>query len=179
MQASQGNSLAFDLLVIKYQQKIINAVRIYINDPHEAQDVAQDTFVKAYQALSGFRGESEFYTWLYRIAMNTAKSYLSKSIKRPAVVGYDIYETEQYDTSGSLKGDGPEAEMIQEDLRKGIFSAISELSEDLRVAISLRELEGFSYKEIAEITGCPIGTVRSRIFRAREMINEAIHYLLD
>lgn len=169
----QGNTKAFDVLVLKYQHRIIGAIRRFIDDPNQAQDVAQDAFIKAYQALPKFRGDSEFYTWLYRIAINTAKNYLMQSTKTPSLVDYDVQDAEQYSGSESLQSDtaAPQALLLQEELHTEIFAAIGKLPEDLRMAITLRELEGFNYKQIADITDCPIGTVRSRIFRARELLN--------
>ncbi len=179
-ETARGNTKAFDALVLKYQHRIIGAISRYIGNPSEAQDAAQDAFIKAYEALPKFRGESEFYTWLYRIAINTAKNYLVRSGRSPKLVDYDVHDAEHY-VPERLQSDSlaPDAELLQEDLHRRIFSAIAKLPEDLRVAITLRELEGFNYQQIADATDCPIGTVRSRIFRAREILNEVIHPLSE
>lgn len=167
----QGDKSAFDLLVIKYQHKIVHLVNRYVKDPSEAQDVAQDTFIKAYRALGDFRGESAFYTWLYRIAINTAKNYLLSRSRRHFDYEIDVQDAEQVENSPQLKDiETPENLLMNEQIVAVIKSAIERLPEEMRIAITLREFEGMSYEEIAEAMDCPIGTVRSRIFRAREAI---------
>lgn len=175
----RGEKHAFDLLVRKYQQKIIKLVTRYVHDPSEAMDVSQEAFIKAYRALPDFRGDSAFYTWLYRIAINTAKNYLIAQARRPPTADIDAHDAEQYEGQSLLKEyDTPERLLLKDELEATIFKAIDALSEDLRTAITLRELEGMSYEEIAQTMGCPVGTVRSRIFRAREAIDAKIAPLL-
>jgi RNA polymerase sigma-70 factor, ECF subfamily len=175
-----GDKSAFDLLVIKYQHKIIHLVNRYVKDPSEAQDVAQDTFIKAYRALGDFRGESAFYTWLYRIAINTAKNYLLSRARRHSDYEIDVLDAEQVENSMSLKDmDTPDNLIMNEQIIKVIKQAIENLPEEMRIAITLREFEGMSYEEIAVAMDCPIGTVRSRIFRAREAIDEKLLPLLN
>ncbi len=176
----QGDKSAFDVLVRKYQFKIIKLISRYVHDPHESMDVAQEAFLKAYRALPGFRGESAFYTWLYRIAINTAKNYLVAQGRRPPGSDVDAQEAEQYDGESYLKEyETPERLLLKDELEATIYRAIQDLPEDLRTAITLRELEGMSYEEIAQTMGCPIGTVRSRIFRAREAIDNKLRPLLS
>lgn len=176
----QGDKSAFDLLVIKYQHRIVHLVNRYVKDPSEAQDVAQDTFIKAYRALGDFRGDSAFYTWLYRIAINTAKNYLLSRSRRHIDYEIDIQDAEQVESSGHLKDmDTPDNLLMNEQIVKVIKMAIEKLPEEMRIAITLREFEGMSYEEIAEAMDCPIGTVRSRIFRAREAIDEKLKPLLN
>jgi len=176
----KGDRRAFDLLVIKYQYKVQAVVSRYIKDSTEVLDVSQEAFIKAYRAIANFRGDSQFYTWLFRIAVNTAKNHLVSRSRRPPSEDIDYQEAEDYGVSDVLKdNDGPEGEMFRSELEKIVFDTMKALPEDLRVAISLRELEGLSYEEIAEIMECPVGTVRSRIFRAREAINEKIQPLMD
>lgn len=178
-----GEKAAFDLLVLKYQHRIIKLVMRFLPDHSEAQDVAQDAFIKAYKALPRFRGDSAFYTWLYRIAVNTAKNYLVSRGRRPrnySGLNKNQDDDEGFDASMLLTStDTPDRLAMTEELRKAIYAAISALPEDLRVAVSLREYEGMSYEDIAQIMDCPIGTVRSRIFRARESIEKHIHDLLE
>ena len=175
-----GDKRAFDLLVLKYQSKIVNLVMRYLRDPDEANDVAQEAFLKAYRALPKFRGDSAFYTWLYRIAVNTAKNYLVAAKRRPVEYDLDLQDPEQYDMQARLKDiDSPEGVVLKDEVQKTIDKAIEALPEDLRTAIILRELEGMTYEEIAETMECPVGTVRSRIFRAREAISKRIEPLLD
>ena len=175
----QGDKSAFDLLVIKYQHKIVHLVNRYVKDPSEAQDVAQDTFIKAYKALGEFRGESAFYTWLYRIAINTAKNYLLSRSRRHSDYEVDMQDAEQIENAPQLKDiETPENQLMNEQIIQVIKSAIEKLPEEMRIAIMLREFEGMSYEEIAEAMDCPIGTVRSRIFRAREAIDEQLNPLL-
>ena len=174
-----GDKAAFDLLVIKYQHKIVHLVNRYVKDPSEAQDVAQDTFVKAYKALGDFRGDSAFYTWLYRIAINTAKNYLLSRSRRHSDYEVDMQDAEQMENAPQLKDiETPEHHLMNEQIVTVIKSAIEKLPEEMRIAITLREFEGMSYEEIAEAMDCPIGTVRSRIFRAREAIDEKLTPLL-
>jgi RNA polymerase sigma-70 factor (ECF subfamily) len=175
----QGDKSAFDLLVIKYQHKIVHLVNRYVKDPSEAQDVAQDTFIKAYKALGEFRGESAFYTWLYRIAINTAKNYLLSRSRRHSDYEVDMQDAEQIENAPQLKDiETPENQLMNDQIIQVIKSAIEKLPEEMRIAIMLREFEGMSYEEIAEAMDCPIGTVRSRIFRAREAIDEKLNPLL-
>lgn len=176
----EGDKQAFNLLVLKYQTKIVNLVMRYVRDPDEANDVAQEAFLKAYRALPRFRGDSAFYTWLYRIAVNTAKNYLVAAKRRPVEYDLDLQDPEQYDMQARLKDiDSPERVMMKDEVQRTIDEAIGELPEDLRTAIVLRELEGMTYEEIAETMECPVGTVRSRIFRAREAISKRIEPLLS
>lgn len=175
----QGDKSAFDLLVIKYQHKIVHLVNRYVKDPSEAQDVAQDTFIKAYKALGEFRGESAFYTWLYRIAINTAKNYLLSRSRRHSDYEVDMQDAEQIENAPQLKDiETPENQLMNDQIVQVIKAAIEKLPEEMRIAIMLREFEGMSYEEIAEAMDCPIGTVRSRIFRAREAIDEKLNPLL-
>jgi len=176
----RGDKAAFDVLVRKYQHKIVKLVTRYVHDGSEALDVAQEAFIKAYRAIHGFRGDSAFYTWLYRIAINTAKNHLVAEGRRPVDSGMDLQDPDQYELQGRLKDvDTPERLLLTDEIQRTVEAAIAELPEDLRTAIVLRELEGLSYEEIAEKMGCPVGTVRSRIFRAREAIDERLRPLLD
>lgn len=176
----KGDKSAFDLLVRKYQYKIIKLISRYVHDPNEALDVSQEAFLKAYRALPGFRGESAFYTWLYRIAINTAKNYLVAQSRRPPGSDIDAQEAEQYEGQSFLKEyETPERLLLKDEIAATVFKVIEELPEDLRTAITLRELEGMSYEEIAQTMGCPIGTVRSRIFRARDSIDVKLGPLLS
>jgi RNA polymerase sigma-70 factor (ECF subfamily) len=175
----QGDKAAFDVLVLKYQNRIIKLVNRYVHDPDEAMDVAQEAFIKAYRALGRFRGDSAFYTWMYRIAINTAKNYLVATRRRPPVNDIDASEAEQYDGAAGLKEyDTPEHLLLKDEIQATIARAIDELPDDLRTAITLRELEGMSYEEIAQAMDCPIGTVRSRIFRARDAIDGKLQPLV-
>ena len=176
----KGEKQAFDVLVLKYQNKIIQLVYRYVHDPEEARDVAQEAFIKAYKALGRFRGDSAFYTWLYRIAINTAKNYLVASGRRPPKSDIDAQDAEQYDGATGLKEYAtPERLLLRDEIQDSIAKAIDELPDELRTAITLRELEGLSYEEIAQTMDCPIGTVRSRIFRARDAIDTRLKPLLD
>lgn len=169
----KGDKGAFDLLVLKYQHKIVNLVMRYVRDPELAQDITQEAFIKAYRALPRFRGDSAFYTWMYRIAVNTAKNHLAAQRRRPMNVELDMQDPEQYDLHAKLKEtDTPEGVALSNELRELVERAIAALPEDLRTAIILRELEGMSYEEIAQTMECPVGTVRSRIFRARDAISK-------
>jgi len=174
-----GDKRAFDLLVIKYQHRIIKLVSRYVRDQADALDIAQEVFIKTYRAIGKFRGDSAFYTWLYRIAINTAKNYIVAQKRRPPGSDIDAAEAEQYAGADDLKDiNTPEHALLRDEIESTIFSAIEALPEDLRTAITLRELEGLSYEEIAEAMSCPIGTVRSRIFRAREAIDSRLKPLL-
>ena len=176
----KGDKRAFDLLINKYQHRIISLVSRYVSDPADAMDVAQEAFIKAYRAIDRFRGDSAFYTWLYRIAINTAKNWLVARKRRPPASDIDAADAEQYDIDSRLKERGtPENELMREEIERTVFDTISSLPEDLRTAIMLREMEGMSYEDIAVSMDCPIGTVRSRIFRAREAIDEKLKPLLD
>ncbi len=176
----KGDKEAFDVLVLKYQHKIVRQVSRFVRDLSEAQDVAQEVFLKAYRALPNFRGESAFYTWLYRIADNTAKNYLVAQKRRPPGSDIDLDDAEQYGAELALRENAtPEHLLLRDEIEKTVFGAIEELPEDVRTAITLRELEGLSYEEIAQAMGCPVGTVRSRIFRAREAIDSKLKPLLS
>ena len=176
----KGEKAAFDMLVRKYEHKLANVISRYIRDPSEVLDVSQEAFIKAYRALPNFRGESAFYTWLYRIAINTAKNHLVAAGRRPPKDDIDAQDAEQFEAGSGLKEYAtPERLMLSNELADTIQDAIDELPEELRVAIVLRELEGLSYEEIAGAMECPIGTVRSRIFRARDAIEKRIRPLLD
>ncbi|MCH8099817.1 MAG: RNA polymerase sigma factor RpoE [Proteobacteria bacterium] len=175
----KGDNGAFDLLVLKYQHKIVNLVMRYVRDPELAQDITQEAFIKAYRALPRFRGESAFYTWMYRIAVNTAKNYLAAQRRRPMELELDMQDPEQYELHAKLKEtDTPEGITLSNELMEIVENAIAALPEDLQTAIILRELEGMSYEEIAQTMECPVGTVRSRIFRARDAISNKVGSLL-
>ncbi len=174
-----GDKRAFDLLVIKYQHKILGLVSRYVRDTSEVQDVTQEAFIKAYRALPRFRGDSAFYTWLYRIAINTAKNYLMAKSRRPPGSDIDLEDAEYFESATALKDiETPENQLFGEELKTVVNKAISQLPEDLRTAVTLREFDGLSYEEIADVMGCPVGTVRSRIFRAREAIDKQLQPLL-
>ena len=176
----KGDKHAFDLLVLRYQHRILGLIGRFINDPSEVEDVAQEAFIKAYRALPKFRGDSQFYTWLYRIAINTAKNYLVARGRRPPSKDVDVEDAEFMENNAPLTDiESPEASQEKEDLHRVINKAIEDLPEDLRTAFTLREFSGLSYEEITEIMGCPVGTVRSRIFRAREALDKKIRPLLD
>lgn len=171
----KGDKRAFDLLVLKYQHKIFGLVGRYVHDGSEVQDVTQEAFIKAYRAIGRFRGESAFYTWLYRIAINTAKNYLVSRSRRPPDTDVEVGDAEYFEGPGRLReNDSPEQELFKEELETEIYAAIAQLPEDLRTAVMLREFDGMSYEQIAQIMQCPVGTVRSRIFRAREAIDNRI-----
>ena len=175
-----GDKHAFDLLVLKYQHRIVKLIMRYIKDPAEAMDVSQEAFIKAYRAMSKFRGESAFYTWMYRIAINTAKNHIVAARRRPLEYASDISEPEEFDWHSSMQDtDSPESQAMGEDLRLAVEDTISSLPDELRTAITLRELDGLSYDEIAQVMECPVGTVRSRIFRAREALDNRIKSMLD
>ena len=175
----QGDKAAFDLLVLKYQQRIVNLVSRFVRNPADAMDVTQEAFIKAYRAMPNFRGESAFYTWMYRIAVNTAKNYLAVQTRRPVAVEQDITEIEQIEGNTALKDQAnPEHLLLRDEILETVINAIEKLPDDLKVAITLREVEGLSYDDIATAMDCPIGTVRSRIFRAREAIDHELEPLL-
>lgn len=174
-----GDKKAFDVLVLKYQHRIINLVSRFVKDHSEAQDVAQEAFLKAYRALPKFRGDSAFYTWLYRIAINTAKNFLVAQDRRPPSDDIDASDAEQYVGENMNELGTPERLLQTDEITQIIHRVIQELPEDLKAAITLRELEGLSYEEIAQAMSCPVGTVRSRIFRAREAIDQELRPLLE
>ncbi|KLN46558.1 RNA polymerase sigma factor RpoE [Providencia rettgeri] len=175
----KGDQQAFNLLVIKYQHKVASLVSRYVPQA-DVPDVAQESFIKAYRAIGSFRGDSAFYTWLYRIAVNTAKNYLVAQDRRPPASDLEASDAENFESSGALKEiSNPENLMLSEELKRVVFRTIDSLPEDLRMAITLRELDGLSYEEIAEIMDCPVGTVRSRIFRAREAIDNKVQPLIQ
>jgi RNA polymerase sigma-70 factor (ECF subfamily) len=176
----RGDSTAFDALVRKYQHRIVGLIGRYVSDWSECQDVAQEAFMRAYRALPNFRGDAQFYTWLHRIAVNTAKNHLVAQNRRPPTDDIDAGDAEQYDVGMRLRDtDTPEHELLRQEIELTVMRAVETLPEDLKVAITLREVDGLSYDEIAQQMGCPIGTVRSRIFRAREAIDAQLRPLLD
>ena len=178
--AQKGDTRAFDLLVKKYQHKIIGLIGRYVHDHAEVQDVAQEAFIKAYRALPNFRGDSAFYTWLYRIAINTAKNYLVARNRRPPDSDIAADEAEYYDGDSILKDiHSPERDMLRDEIEQVVNRTLQQLPDDLRTALTLREFEGLSYEDIANVMDCPVGTVRSRIFRAREAIDKALKPLLE
>ena len=179
--AKRGDYKAFDLLVLKYQSRIIGISMKFVKDIHIAEDIAQESFIKAYKSLNSFREESAFYTWLYRIAANTSKNYLTSKKRKKEYSESEVFSSEDanvdiFDIPG---GDSPEEILAANNLREVIFESLSNLPEDIRTAISLREFEGLSYQDISEVLDCPIGTVRSRIFRGREIIQDKISPLLE
>ena len=176
----RGERKAFDLLVLKYQHRIAKLIARYVRDQSEVLDVAQEAFIKAYRAIPRFRGDSAFYTWMYRIAINTAKNHMAAHARRPPESGVDLADAEQFAGAAELKEYAtPERLALAEEIRHTVIASIEGLPQDLKAAISLRELEGLSYEEIARVMDCPVGTVRSRIFRAREAINARLGPLLD
>jgi len=176
----QGDKRAFDLLVLKYQHRVMKLIARLVRNADDVQDVAQEAFIKAYRALKNFRGDSAFYTWLYRIAINTAKNHLVASGRRATDSAVDAQDAEQYESGDWLREYGtPEKELLANEINDVIKNCISELPDDLKEAITLREMEGLSYEDIAAVMDCPIGTVRSRIFRAREAIDAQLKPLLD
>ena len=178
--AQRGDAGAFDALVRRYQHKVVKLVLRYVRDPAEAEDIAQEAFIKAYRALPRFRGDSAFYTWLYRIAINTAKNVLASRGRSPIRYEVDRSDDDDYVVVANLKDTAtPEALALTEEIRSTVTAAIDALPEDLRTAIQLRELEGLSYEEIAAAMECPVGTVRSRIFRAREAIDARLRDVFD
>ena len=175
LRVQKGDKRAFDLLVLKYQYKLQAIVGRFIRDTDEVADVTQEAFIKAYRALAKVRGDSQFYTWLYRIAINTAKNHLVSKSRRPANTDIDVEDAEQFANNEKLIDDvTPENSIMTDELAAIIKSALSALPEDLRTALTLREFEGMSYEDIAAIMDCPVGTVRSRIFRAREFLDERV-----
>ncbi len=175
----QGDKRAFDLLVLKYQHKIVSVVHRYVRDTADVHDVVQEAFIKAYRALENFRGDSAFYTWMYRIAINTAKNHLISRGRRPPATDVDVDDAEHFAGNDNLQDfDTPESSLFCDQLQAAVENAISQLPEDLRTAVTLREMEGLSYEEIASIMECPVGTVRSRIFRAREAIDKVVKPLM-
>ena len=176
----KGDKSAFDVLVRKYQHKVVKLISRYIKDPDEALDVSQEAFIKAYRALPNFRGDSAFYTWMYRIAINTAKNYLVAQGRRLPNVDIEAQEAEQFEGASTLKEFATPERLLQRDeIEQTVVSTIEKLPEDLKTAITLREIDGLSYEEIAEAMACPVGTVRSRIFRAREAIDKSLKPLLS
>ena len=177
----RGERSAYDLLVLKYQHKVVKLVMRYLRDPADAEDVAQEAFIKAYRALPQFRGDSAFYTWLYRIAINTAKNALAARDRNPVSYDFDMQSgDESTDMVNRLRDpETPEGLALTEEIRNTVNGAIEALPEDLRTAIVLRELEGLSYEDIAQTMDCPVGTVRSRIFRAREAIDKKLRPIFD
>lgn len=178
--AQQGDKRAFDLLVLKYQHKMISIVHRYIRDSADMHDVVQEAFIKAYRALDNFRGESAFYTWMYRIAINTAKNHLISKGRRPPATDIDVDDAEHFSGNDNLQDmETPESSLFCDQLQMVVKNAVDQLPEDLRTAVTLREMEGLSYEEIANIMECPVGTVRSRIFRAREAIDKVVKPLVE
>jgi RNA polymerase sigma-70 factor (ECF subfamily) len=180
VRVQKGDKTAFDLLVRKYQHKVAKLVSRYVRDRREVEDVTQEAFIKAYRAIGGFRGESAFYTWLYRIAVNTAKNYLESQSRRPPGSDMEIEGAELIESGAGLRDQAtPERQMLTNEIASTVHRVLEHLPPDLRTAITLREIEGMSYEEIAEVMDCPIGTVRSRIFRAREAIDQELRPLLE
>jgi len=181
VRVQKGDKTAFDLLVLKYQHRIAKLVSRYVADRAEVDDVTQEAFIKAYRAIKGFRGDSAFYTWLYRIAINTAKNYLVAQNRRPRGVDMETEEAEASGMGAIVLRDAatPERHLLTDEIGRTVQRSLAALPEDLRTAITLREIEGLSYEEIAEVMDCPIGTVRSRIFRAREAIDKELRPLLE
>ena len=176
----RGDKSAYNLLVKKYQHKVANLISRYVNNHSDVSDIAQEAFIKAYRSLPNFRGDSAFYSWLYRIAVNCAKNHITASIRKSANSVVEIEDAEIYDSGDALRENAsPENLLLTKEIKKVVFNTIEELPDDLRIAINLRELEGLSYEEIATIVDCPVGTVRSRIFRAREAIDKKIRPLLQ
>ena len=176
----QGDKNAFNLLVTRYQHKVMHLVSRYVKNTGDVADVTQDAFIKAYRSLPNFRGDSAFYTWLYRIAVNSAKNYLVAIGRKPPANDVDAEEADYYDGSDALKEhSSPERSVLSDELEATLFRAMEKLPDDLRMAITLREIEGLSYEDIANVMACPVGTVRSRIFRAREAIDKVIQPLLE
>ncbi len=175
----RGDLAAFDMLFARYQSKILNLISRYVRDADEVQDIAQEAFIKAYRALPRFRGDSAFYTWLYRIAINTAKNHLVARSRRPPSMDVDVEDADYRDDADVLReAEDPEAALARDQLRATIDQALVDLPDDLRSALTLREFDGLSYEQIATILECPVGTVRSRIFRAREFVDERIQPLM-
>ncbi|WP_298768427.1 RNA polymerase sigma factor RpoE [uncultured Shewanella sp.] len=176
----RGDKNAFNLLVLKYQNKVANLVVRYVRNQADVPDIVQEAFIKAYRALPNFRGESAFYTWLYRIAVNTAKNHLVAHGRRAPANDVDVEDAEYYDGSDALKEfASPERLVLSDEIQKVVFDTLETLPQELKMAISLRELDGMSYEDIANVMDCPVGTVRSRIFRAREAIDKKLQPLLE
>lgn len=176
----KGDKRAFDLLIRKYQHKIVSVISRYISDWSECQDVAQETFIRAYRAIGNFRGDSQFYTWIYKIAINTAKNYLVSQGRRPPKDDIAVDDAVLLDGGAWLKDRAtPEHELLRQEIEQTVFDTVEQLPEELKTAITLREVDGLSYEEIAEKMDCPIGTVRSRIFRARDAIDQKLRPLLS
>ena len=176
----KGDSRAFDMLVLKYQHKIMGLISRYVHDSDEVQDVAQEAFIKAYRALPKLRGDSAFYTWLYRIAINTAKNHLVSRSRRPPGSDVEVEDAEYFEAGDALRTiETPENALFGAELKDVVERAIAELPDDLRTAVTLREFDGLSYEDIADVMDCPVGTVRSRIFRAREAIDKQVREQLD
>ena len=178
--AQRGDKHAFELLIAKYQRRLARLISRFVRDAAEVEDVTQEAFIKAYRALPGFRGESAFYTWLYRIGINSAKNYLLAAKRRvPTTTFFDADEAEGFEDAGLLQEvSTPENELMSKQVVEVVNASLQQLPDDLRTALTLREIEGLSYEEIADVMNCPIGTVRSRIFRAREAIAENLRPLL-
>ena len=180
LRVQKGDKRAFDLLVRKYQHKLVSVVGRYISDWSECQDVTQEAFIRAFRAIGAFRGDSQFYTWIYKIAINTAKNYLVSQGRRPPTDDVAVEDAVLFDGNSRLRESAtPERELLREEIERTVFATVEGLPEELRKAITLREVDGLSYEEIAEAMNCPIGTVRSRIFRAREAIDETLRPLLS
>ncbi|MEE8327364.1 MAG: RNA polymerase sigma factor RpoE, partial [Nitrosomonadaceae bacterium] len=180
--AQRGDKQAFELLVIKYQRKLARLLSQFIRDAAEVEDVTQETFIKAYRSLSSFRGDSAFYTWLYRIGINAAKNFLVAQKRRASSTsnGIDIEDAENFEEASQLRDlDTPESELMSKQIAQTVHQTLHELPEELRTAITLREIEGLSYEEIANAMNCPTGTVRSRIFRAREAISDKLQSVME
>jgi RNA polymerase sigma-70 factor (ECF subfamily) len=176
----KGDKAAFDILVQKYQHKVVNLISRFVSDQSECYDIAQEAFIKAYRAIGNFRGDSQFYTWLYRIAANTAKNHLASRARKSPMYTVDVDDAERYEGESGLKEySNPENLLLTDEIKETIFRVIEDMPDDLKSAITLRELEGLSYEEIAEVMDCPIGTVRSRIFRARDAIDRELRPLLE
>ena len=176
----KGDRVAFDLLFLRYQHKIHGLVTRYVNAPEDVEEVVQEAFIKAYRALPRFRGESAFYTWLYRIAVNTSKNHLVSQSRRPRGVEINAEDIETSEVAAALQDtEDPEALLRRDQLQAAVDHALADLPEDLRTALTLREFDGLSYEQIAAVMECPVGTVRSRIFRAREAVDERIRPLVD
>ena len=175
----RGDKTAFDLLVLKYQHRIGAVIGRFVPDYAESQDIAQESFIRAYRAIANFRGDSQFYTWLYRIAVNTAKNHLVAMKRRPPTSDVEAEDAEHFSGGRMQDNDTPEHELLREEIAREVSATVAALPEELRQAITLREMDGLSYEEIAETMDCPIGTVRSRIFRAREAIDARLRPLMD
>ena len=180
VRAQEGSSACFGVLVERFEARLVTFISKRIGDVHAAQDIAQDAFIKAYRAIGNFRGDSQFYTWLYRIAANTAKNHLASRARKSPIYSVDVDDAEHYEGESGLKEySNPENLLLTDEIKRTIFRVIEDLPDDLKSAITLRELEGLSYEEIAEVMDCPIGTVRSRIFRARDAIDKELRPLLE